>query len=54
MDKFAVCPFDMTEPAWAAALTELQNAGHPIRWVAGQVLDDPTITGGWVLEADLR
>jgi hypothetical protein len=44
------CPlWDMPSATWDAALDELRCAGYPITWTLGQVLDEPTITGGYLL-----
>jgi hypothetical protein len=40
----------MPTPTWQAALEELRHAGYSVAWTYGQVADDPTVTGGYVLQ----
>jgi hypothetical protein len=47
--RFACPLYDMPAGVWAAALYELRRAGYAIVWTYGQVADDPTVTGGYVL-----
>jgi hypothetical protein len=47
--KFAARIYDWDERRWQAALARLRGAGHRIEWVDGQVADDPSVHGGWVL-----
>ena len=48
--KFASGLYWMSAREWQAALEELRAAGHTTVWVYGTVADEPTITGGWVLD----
>ncbi len=48
--KFAACRYDWPPQRWQAAIERLVAAGHPIRWIHGQVLDEPTIQGGWIIK----
>jgi hypothetical protein len=52
--KFAGQPWAWDERRWQQALARLRNGGHQIEWVAGQVADEPTVHGGWVLRASPR
>lgn len=47
--QFACPLWDMPAPTWQSALDELTHAGYPIAWTYGQVADDPTVTGGYIL-----
>ncbi len=47
--RFA-CPLgNMPSTDWEHELDELRQAGYSIAWTYGQVLDGPTVTGGYVL-----
>ena len=48
--KFASGLYWMPASQWQAALEELRAAGQAIVWVYGTVADEPTITGGWILD----
>jgi hypothetical protein len=48
--RFACQLWDMPTPTWQAALEELRHAGYSVAWTYGQVADDPTVTGGYVLQ----
>jgi hypothetical protein len=50
MGKFACRPHYPTREQHERALCDLQGQGHNIYWVHGQVLDEPTVTGGWVID----
>jgi hypothetical protein len=47
--RFASRLYDMPADVWDSALDELRRAGHGIEWTFGQVADDPTVTGRYVL-----
>jgi hypothetical protein len=52
--KFACRMYDWTEQRWRDALDGLTNRGYRVRRVSGQVADDPTVTGGWILKNEDR
>jgi len=47
--RFAARLYDMPRELWDEALDELRRAGQRIEWIYGQVADDPTVTGGYIL-----
>jgi hypothetical protein len=48
---FANQLWDMPDKQWTAALEQIRNAGYEIYWTRGTVADEPTVTGGWRLDA---
>jgi hypothetical protein len=46
------CPlWNMPPSTCQSALDELEHAGYQIAWTYGQVQDEPTVTGGYILRA---
>jgi hypothetical protein len=50
--RFACPLYDLPSRVREDALDELRKVGYRIVWTRGQVADDPTVTGGYVLDAD--
>jgi hypothetical protein len=50
MGKFASGLYDWNSDRWKTAIDNLTSASYPIRYVHGTVADDPSVTGGWVLD----
>jgi len=50
MGKFACRIYSWNEQRWRAALDGLTQRGYRVRRVSGHVADDPSVTGGWILE----
>jgi hypothetical protein len=48
--RFGCQLWDMPTPTWQAALDELRHAGYSVAWAHGQMADDPTVTGGYLLQ----
>jgi hypothetical protein len=51
--RFAYPLYDMPPHVWDAALDELRAGGYQIVWTHGHVADESTVTGGYILAAQL-
>lgn len=54
MGKFACKPYYLSGEQFEQALRDITEQGpaqgYEISWIHGQVLDDPSVTGGWVID----
>lgn len=46
---FACRLWDWDERRWLASVSRLSDE-YPIRWVFGRVADEPSVTGGYVID----